>query len=684
MIELDRLKALDLPGFLERHYGIRVNGNGAAVCPFHEDRNPSLSVQQKNGLGLFNCHACGAKGTILDFVMKKEGLSLREAARRIAELEGIQDDLRPAEKLKFEIVRTHVYTDETGAPVWEKIKLADGTFRCRRREGDHWTYKLNGVERVPYRLDKIKDEPAVIVCEGEKDADTLAALGFPATSGPSGKDSWPDEITPRFAGKECRIIFDVGQDAAALAVAAKLSAVSDRVFIMTVPLPDHEQDITDYLDLFAKEEGKRDAFYAIAAAAQPFQPEPSNGNGASQEALAPGDDSGLGPEVQADFPVIRNAFLNRYVESIARSTDASPIFLLFSGIALLSGVLNKFYFMFPRRTNLNLYVLLLAPSTYYRKSTTTDVVADYLNEINPSLLLPDSFTPEALYKILNKYPRGLIIWRELIQVKEFQLGSEYNRGLASFLVDIYDYKKSFKRWTVGDGGEIIVENPIVSILSAGIATWFVESLKKKDFEGGIWTRFIFVPAPEQDREYRLPSAFYLDRDVEARLRELDALEVDQEVDIRCVLPLMEEWGREHMRQVMRTEGTLQAVFQRLEVMLLKLACLFQLAEDGSLKVGEQAFRDAVTVIEWIKAQLPRFFQEEVRFGWFEKQMATVEKLLRRRGQTPRGEILHATGIKAKVVDDILKQLVDEGRIEPVEILPTSKGGRGGTAYRVRS
>jgi hypothetical protein len=34
-MNLDLLKHIDLPGFLGRHYGLRVNGNGAALCPFH-------------------------------------------------------------------------------------------------------------------------------------------------------------------------------------------------------------------------------------------------------------------------------------------------------------------------------------------------------------------------------------------------------------------------------------------------------------------------------------------------------------------------------------------------------------------------------------------------------------------------------------------------------------------------
>lgn len=66
-------------------YGIAhpsTRGQVSVLCPFHEDRRPSLSVNME--ANLFNCFACGAKGDILHFVGKIEQVSLPEAARIIA------------------------------------------------------------------------------------------------------------------------------------------------------------------------------------------------------------------------------------------------------------------------------------------------------------------------------------------------------------------------------------------------------------------------------------------------------------------------------------------------------------------------------------------------------------------------------------------------------------------------
>lgn len=45
--------------------GIKVKGN-KAVCPFHEDTNPSMSLNDSKGL--FYCFGCGVKGNLIDFL----------------------------------------------------------------------------------------------------------------------------------------------------------------------------------------------------------------------------------------------------------------------------------------------------------------------------------------------------------------------------------------------------------------------------------------------------------------------------------------------------------------------------------------------------------------------------------------------------------------------------------------
>ena len=70
-------------------YGIRVNRYGMAVCPFHNDKNPSMKVDKR-----FHCFACQADGDAVDFVSRLFGLPSKEAAMKIADDFGIRYDSR--------------------------------------------------------------------------------------------------------------------------------------------------------------------------------------------------------------------------------------------------------------------------------------------------------------------------------------------------------------------------------------------------------------------------------------------------------------------------------------------------------------------------------------------------------------------------------------------------------------
>ena len=62
------------------HYGIQVNRNGMCVCPFHNDRNPSMKADRR-----FYCFGCGATGDVIDFVSRLHGTGSKEAALTLAQ-----------------------------------------------------------------------------------------------------------------------------------------------------------------------------------------------------------------------------------------------------------------------------------------------------------------------------------------------------------------------------------------------------------------------------------------------------------------------------------------------------------------------------------------------------------------------------------------------------------------------
>ena len=61
-------------------YGVEVNRYSMALCPFHNDRHPSLYVADDH----YHCFACGEHGDVIDFAARLFGLPLYEAAQRLA------------------------------------------------------------------------------------------------------------------------------------------------------------------------------------------------------------------------------------------------------------------------------------------------------------------------------------------------------------------------------------------------------------------------------------------------------------------------------------------------------------------------------------------------------------------------------------------------------------------------
>ena len=76
-------------------YGVSVNRQGKALCPFHNDRHPSLYVTDNH----YFCFACGAHGDVIDFAADFFDLPLYEAAQRLAADFGIDTDRPPTKKI---------------------------------------------------------------------------------------------------------------------------------------------------------------------------------------------------------------------------------------------------------------------------------------------------------------------------------------------------------------------------------------------------------------------------------------------------------------------------------------------------------------------------------------------------------------------------------------------------------
>ena len=78
MIDFKAIKGLVTAREAAEHYGLTVDSRGMALCPFHDDHNPSMKLDER-----FHCFGCGEDGDVIDFTAKYFNLSLREAAEKL-------------------------------------------------------------------------------------------------------------------------------------------------------------------------------------------------------------------------------------------------------------------------------------------------------------------------------------------------------------------------------------------------------------------------------------------------------------------------------------------------------------------------------------------------------------------------------------------------------------------------
>ena len=134
------------------HYGLRVLPNGMACCPFHRDRRPSLKLNED----YFFCFGCGASGDVIDFTARLFGISLKDAAEKLAADFGISVDAKPVAVRRNpsrldEIRCRQVLTDYLHLLQDWKIRYApqtpgdilDDRFVASCKEYDHIVYLLD-------------------------------------------------------------------------------------------------------------------------------------------------------------------------------------------------------------------------------------------------------------------------------------------------------------------------------------------------------------------------------------------------------------------------------------------------------------------------------------------------------------------------------------------------------------
>ena len=126
------------------------------------------------------------------------GKNFKDAAREVYSFIGRQAAQKPR------IAKTYDYTDESGKLLFQAVRYEPKAFKQRRPDGrGGWAWDLKGVRLVLYCLPELTRRAAepIFLCEGEKDVETLEALGLLATTNPMGAGKWRAEYSQQIRGR---------------------------------------------------------------------------------------------------------------------------------------------------------------------------------------------------------------------------------------------------------------------------------------------------------------------------------------------------------------------------------------------------------------------------------------------------------------------------------------------------
>src|SRR5262245_56592427 len=153
------------------------------------------------------------------------------------------------------VLATYPYPDENNVLLFEVVRFdttdREERFRQRRPDGKGgWIWNLKGVRRVLYRLPEliaaVKAGERVLVCEGEKDANTAVILGYVATTMPGGVKKWRTEYDEFLRAADVVVIADndaPGQEHAAK-LAKRLFKLAGRVRTVSFEV----KDLTEWVE----------------------------------------------------------------------------------------------------------------------------------------------------------------------------------------------------------------------------------------------------------------------------------------------------------------------------------------------------------------------------------------------------------------------------------------------------
>jgi len=368
-------------------------------------------------------------------------------------------------------------------------------------------------------------------------------------------------------------------------------------------------------------------------------------------------------------------------------SDAPFVYSTFCSLFCIAvGLKNNVYVTFgPRRIYPNLWLILLGPSSAYRKTTSIDLARTILFRAFDDIALPQEFSTESLCQALSKRPYGAIFHGEFLTFFGM-LNKNYMTGGKGLLADLFDSPRRYIRELSSSKFEI--QYPAISIITASTTDWFLQQIEEVEFRSGFIARFILIPAWSKEIEYPFPNP--RSEQVEEQLAQLllaitTAPQGEMKISNKA-RDVFTQFYKETRPMIDRTDPEIRPSMERLlNNYTFKFAMLIEVNKSlgQNMEISEESMKEAVDHVNFLLKQLKILRQKEISFSDFERKQKKILKLIE---QAPgrkiaRSELLLQMRLSKRDLDFHMETLIEQGVVEIVRE-PKYTGKRPVTYYKL--
>jgi 5S rRNA maturation endonuclease (ribonuclease M5) len=615
-----------------------------------------------------------------------------DTLERLAEIIGLTADAPSQKKIKPKEVKAYSYHDAEGKELYQVVRMEPKSFRQRRPDGKGgWIYNLKGIEPVLYRLPEVIQAQTVLLVEGEKDADTAAAMGFTATTAPMGAGKWRDSYTKALAGKDVVIIPD--QDEAGEKHARKVTAalVGTSASVRRVDMPAPHKDLSDWAD--------------AGGTAEQLQQLIDQAKECTSESIESEEDSWKAdveeyPELP---PEALQGIAGRFVELATHNSEADPAAVLIQMLARFGAEAgrNPYIRVGDTRHHSAIFVIVVGQSSKARKGTSYAPV-DKLFQLsafdytNPCTSSPGPLSSgEGIVYALRDEIRE---WDK--KAKEYVVTDPGVEDKRIFIVDeeIAALFQAVKRdgntaspilrrsWDgnsiapMTKGNRISCSAPHLVAVGHIVQDELLALITASDCFNGFANRFLFCCARRQRRvPFPQPMPENELKEIQKDLKYVLTVAQSMEQEITFDDEARQLWINSYDELTEAAPGRLGAVTNRSEAQVIRLSLLYALL-DGSDRITYTHLRAALALWSYCRASAAYIFGSQAS----NKEHQRVIDALKEHGSMTLTQISTKVFKYHKKSDELrqlLTQMIESGTITQKTIKTT---GRSRTEFTLTS